>query len=71
MRQIFRRIAAISIVLFIGLAFSGCSKLINEAVNSARAGSSDDEDNDDLEANAIKISKDTTYYNDYLGVSYK
>ena len=63
-----RKIFIVMFALFIGANFLGCSKLLNEAIASVNRNISDD--SEDSEADAIKLTKETTYYNDFLGVSY-
>ncbi|MDR2767049.1 MAG: hypothetical protein LBB82_01845 [Treponema sp.] len=53
------------------LGMAGCDKAVDE-VRGLLGGSEDSEGSDasEREANALKLGRNTTYYNDYLGVSY-
>jgi len=46
------------------MAFAGCNKTINQVIESFRGGQEGNS------WNAVKLDKETAYYNDYLGISY-
>jgi hypothetical protein len=55
------------------LGMAGCDKAIDEVRGflGGREGSEAENPNaSDREANALKVDRNTTYYNDYLGISY-
>jgi hypothetical protein len=51
------------------LVLAGCKKALNEAMGTLGIGGGESEDSSRA-ANALKLSKETRYYNDFLGVSY-
>jgi len=68
-----KRILPLMLIFVIPLA--GCSKAVREFANvlntsalNAKANSISEEDEDSFDA--VKLSRDTKYYNDYLGISY-
>jgi hypothetical protein len=52
------------------LALTGCKKTINEALSTIGVGQPESEEEYDRAENAVKVNKETRYYNDFLGVSY-
>jgi hypothetical protein len=54
------------------LALTGCQKALNEALSSMGldGASSEEEGGGDRAENAVKVNKETRYYNDFLGFSY-
>jgi hypothetical protein len=49
-------------------ALSGCKKAFNEAMGALGFGGG--QEDSDQAANAVKLDKETRYYNDFLGISY-
>jgi hypothetical protein len=62
---------SILFILICVLALTGCQKALTEALSSMGiGGGSDSEEEYDRAANAEKVTKETRYYNDFLGLSY-
>ncbi|MDR1142663.1 MAG: hypothetical protein LBK77_00400 [Spirochaetaceae bacterium] len=61
-------VLSLLVCVFVLSGLSGCKKAFNEALSILGIGGG--EDNSGRTANAVKLDKETRYYNDFLGVSY-